>query len=133
MIGKRIGNYIVGREIGSGGMGSVFEAVHKDIGRRVAIKILLPKHSADPQLASRFLLEAKAVSIVDHPGLVNMFEYGQTEAGEAFIVMEYLQGETLRAHLRSRSRGLGAGAITIGRQMAHALAATHAKQIVHRG
>ncbi|MFO0579063.1 MAG: serine/threonine-protein kinase [Polyangia bacterium] len=132
MIGRLVGNYRIVREIGSGGMGAVYEGTHKDISRRVAIKLLLSKHSADPQLASRFLMEARAVSIVDHPALVNIFEYGQTDSGQAYLVMEYLDGETLRQRLARSRNGLGVTALAVARQMAQALAATHAKQIVHR-
>lgn len=132
MIGRLVGNYRIVREIGSGGMGTVYEGTHKDISRRVAIKLLLAKHSADPQLASRFLMEARAVSIVDHPALVNIFEYGRTDDGQAYLVMEYLDGETLRQRMARSRNGLGVTALSVAGQMAQALAATHGKQIVHR-
>ena len=131
MIGQRIGTYRIVRELGSGGMGSVYEAVREDIGRRVAIKVLLPKHSADPQVAARFFLEARAVSIINHPGLVAIHEHGMTPDGQAYLVMEFLAGQTLRQRI-GEPPPLLASCLPLILQAAQALAATHDKQIVHR-
>ncbi len=131
MIGQRIGTYRIVRELGSGGMGSVYEAVREDIGRRVAIKVLLPKHSADPQVAARFFLEARAVSIINHPGLVAIHEHGMTPDGQAYLVMEFLAGQTLRQRI-SEPPPLLSASVPLILQAAQALAATHDKQIVHR-
>ena len=131
MIGQRIGTYRIIRELGSGGMGSVYEAVREDIGRRVAIKVLLAKHSTDPQVAARFFLEARAVSIINHPGLVSIHEHGMTPDGLAYLVMDFLQGQTLRARI-SEGPPLLSASLHLMVQAAQALAATHDKQIVHR-
>ena len=95
MIGQPVGHYKVVRKIGDGGMGSVFEAVHETIGRRVAIKVLKPQYSKDKNVVTRFFNEARAVNIVSHPGVVGSFDYGEMPDGTAYIVMEYLEGESL--------------------------------------
>jgi len=132
-IGQLIGSYRVLRLIGRGGMGLVFEAVHPAIGRRAAIKVLAPHLSADPQLAIRFLNEARAVNLVRHPGLVEIFEFGRLDDGTAFIIMDFLDGETLAAVLqRQESRIERSRAVDVVRQLAAALAAAHRGGVVHR-
>ena len=86
-LGQRIGNYRVLRKLGQGGMGAVFEAVHEEIGRRAAIKILLPEFAQDQQNILRFFNEARAVNIIQHPGLVGVFESGRLEDGAAYIAL----------------------------------------------
>ena len=132
MIGQLVGHYKVIRKIGDGGMGSVFEAEHETIGRHVAIKILRSEYSKDAKLVQRFFNEARAVNIVTHPGIVGSFDYGQLENGTAYIVMEFVEGESLSARLKRRGL-LGMDALRIVRQIAATLAAAHAKGIIHRG
>lgn len=132
MIGRKVGHYHITRPIGKGGMGQVYEAVHEEIERRAAIKLLLPQYTNDPEAAARFLNEARAVNIVQHPSLINIFEFGRLDDGTAYIVMEYLEGETLRHRLVRSGGRLGSDAVRITRQIASALAAAHAKGIVHR-
>ena len=98
-IGERVGSYRVVRAIGSGGMGLVLEAVHERIRSRAAIKILHTQYSQNPELRERFLTEALATNLVQHPGIVSVFEHGQTESGDAFIIMEYLEGQSLRGRI----------------------------------
>ncbi len=131
MVGQLIGKYRVVRKIGEGGMGSVFEAVHETIGRRAAVKVLRSMYSNEPSLVARFFNEARAVNVVQHPGIVGSFDYGQLDNGSAYIVMEYVDGESLAARLHRIPR-LGEGALRLGRQIAAALAAAHEKGIVHR-
>ena len=131
--GQPIGNYRIVQKLGEGGMGAVFEAVHQDIGRHVAIKVLHAQYSKDQQVAIRFLNEARAAAIVDHPGIVDIFEYGRLPDGTTFLVMEFLKGRSLRALLKQEGK-LGVGhALRITRQIASALAAAHEKGIIHRG
>lgn len=132
MIGQEIGNYKVVSRIGAGGMGEVFEATHQQLGRRAAIKRLHPQNSNDPESLQRFFNEARAVNIVQHPSLVNIFEFGRLEDGAAYIIMEYLEGETLRSRCRKSGGRLDTSCLPIIRQVASALAATHQKGIVHR-
>jgi hypothetical protein len=132
MIGTLVGHYKVVRKIGDGGMGSVFEAVHEGIGRRVAIKVLRTEYSREANLVARFFNEARAVNIVSHPGIVGSFDYGQLPDGTAYIVMEYVEGESLAGRLKRLRAPLGPDSLRIGRQLAATLAAAHAKGIIHR-
>ena len=133
VVDKRIGHYQIVRMLGSGGMGQVFEAVHDQMKRRAAIKLLHKRFANNRQIATRFLNEAKATSIVEHPGIVHIYEFGQTDDGTAYIVMEYLSGETLRQRLDAQGGKLPPEAVMrLGRQMASALQAAHEKGIVHR-
>lgn len=131
-VGQLIGNYKIVRRIGAGGMGEVYEAIHQQIGTRAAIKVLLPTHSQNAEMLNRFFNEARAVNIVGHPGLVRIFECGRLPDGAAYIVMEFLEGESLRARLRRVGGRLDGSSFLIARQIANALAATHAKKIIHR-
>jgi hypothetical protein len=132
MIGQLVGHYKVARKIGDGGMGSVFEAVHETIGRRVAVKVLKPQFSKDKNVVTRFFNEARAVNIVSHPGVVGSFDYGEMPDGTAYIVMEYLEGESLSARIKRTAGPFGFDALRIGRQIGAALAAAHSKGIIHR-
>jgi serine/threonine-protein kinase len=114
-------------------MGAVYEAIQEPIERRVAIKILHGRYAQEPEIAARFFNEARAVNIVDHPGIVQISDYGQMPNGVAYLVMEYLKGETLTQRMK---RGGGhlpqPEAMRLGRQIAAALAAAHEKGIIHR-
>jgi serine/threonine protein kinase len=128
-----IGPYRVVRQLGEGGMGTVYEAKHEAIGRRVAIKVLHARHARDAEFTSRFFNEARAVNMVDHPGLVQISDYGQLPEGTAYIVMEYLKGESLDHRLNRTERRLPAGEVLqIAWQLADSLASAHTKGIVHR-
>lgn len=131
MIDQLIGNYRIVRLLGQGGMGQVFEAVHEQIQRRAAIKILNPEFSSDAEVVKRFFNEALAVNVVQHPSIVGVFESGQLPTGSAFIVMEYLEGTSLASQLKAAALS-EREALQLTRQLASALAATHAKDIVHR-
>jgi len=133
MIGSLIGPYRVTKKIGQGGMGAVFEAVHQTIERRVAIKVLKSELASKPSVSVRFINEARAVNLVNHPGIVQISDYGQTEDGGAYIVMELLEGETLgRRLLRSGGRLPVGDILRLVRQVTSALAAAHQKEIIHR-
>ncbi len=132
MIGQLVGHYKVVRKIGDGGMGSVFEAVHETIGRRVAVKVLKSQFSKDKNVVTRFFNEARAVNIVSHPGVVGSFDYGEMPDGTAYIVMEYLEGESLSSRIKRTAGPFGFDALRIGRQIGAALAAAHTKGIIHR-
>jgi serine/threonine protein kinase/Tol biopolymer transport system component len=134
MIGQTISHYRITGQVGSGGMGIVYEAQDLDLGRRVALKFLPPQLSRDKNALDRFLLEARTASALNHPNICTIYavEKVQTENGEqSFIAMELLEGETL-------DRRRGPGAVPLDRlldwsiQLADALDAAHAKGIIHR-
>ena len=135
MIGQTISHYRITGQLGSGGMGIVYEAQDLDLGRKVALKFLPPQLSSDQNALDRFLLEARTASALNHPNICTIYavEKVQLENGsqQSFIAMELLEGETL-------DRRLGAGAMPLDRlsewsiQLADALDAAHAKGIIHR-
>jgi serine/threonine-protein kinase len=136
IVGSCIGQYRLACEIGHGGMGIVYEVIHDEIGRRAAIKVLSPRCSDDPRYVRRFLNEARTISRVRHPGLVQIYDFGQTPSGAPYILMELLDGETLRSRLARRAReGAPLSAAEVRRavrQIAAALACTHDEGVVHR-
>src|SRR5215470_16358896 len=131
MDGAMIGQYRVTGVIGRGGMGAVYAAEHTLLGRPAAIKVLLPELSQKQDIVMRFFNEARAATAIRHPGIIEIYDFGWTPNGAAFIVMERLDGETL-ALRSSRVRLRWPAVLSIARQIAGALAAAHAKGIVHR-
>ena len=131
MIGTIIGNYQVRELLGEGGMGKVYLALHPGIGRRAAVKVLHANLALDPQLVSRFFTEARATNAITHPSIVDIYDYGTLADGTPYIVMEYLEGRTLKDELAER-QPLIVVALDWACQVAEALAAAHAKQVVHR-
>jgi len=132
MIGQKVGNYAVVKLLGQGGMGQVFEAVHEQLRRRAAIKVLRPEYSRNKEVVARFFNEALAVNVIQHPSIVSVFESGCLPDGSAYIVMEFLDGVNLQSLVESRGALAEAEALLLARQAASALAAAHAKEIVHR-
>ncbi len=129
---SHIGPYQIGKRIGQGGMGAVYEAVHETIGRRAAVKFLnapLARHAAT---LNRFFNEARAVSLVEHPGLVQIYDSGQLADGTAYIIMELIRGETVADRLKREGRLSVTQTLRLGWQLADALAAVHEQDIVHR-
>ena len=106
MVGELVGPYKIVRLLGEGGMGQVFEA--EELGesgrvlRRAALKVLRPEHLGDAQMAARFVNEAKAIDVIDHPGVVTIYDIGTLPSGAPYIAMEFLDGESLRDRLRGR-------------------------------
>ncbi len=133
MLGRSIGSYTLVEKLGQGGMGEVYLAEHRRIGRRAAIKFLLPAFSQDADVVTRFFNEARAASVIKHPGIVEIYDCDVVDE-QAYIVMEYLEGESLAATLR-RTGALASDPIAIAAvvgQIASGLAAAHRKEIIHR-
>ena len=129
--GSTLGRYRVVCRIGQGGMGVVYEAVHIDLGKRVAIKTLKPERARDPQVFARFLREAQAASRLRHPHVVDVADVNCDE-GLAWMVMEHLEGEDLGA-LLDRVPRLGAqDAADLLVPVVAAVLAAHEEGIVHR-
>ncbi len=129
--GTPVGEYRIDGKIGEGGMGVVYSATHPLIGKRAAIKVIAANLEAVPVVVERFIQEARSVNQIGHPNIVDVFAFGQLADGRNYFVMEYLQGESLRARL-SRSFMTVADAVQILDEIAAALEAAHEKQIVHR-
>ena len=131
MIGEALGNYTITAKLGSGTMGVVFRAEHVRIARTAAIKVLIPELARNASALQRFFTEARATSLIRHPGIVDVFDC-DVEEGRAYIVMEHLDGETLADRLRRTDRIPCATACEIARQVAEAIGAAHDRDIVHR-
>jgi serine/threonine-protein kinase len=132
VLGTRIGNYTLSAKLGEGGMGTVYLAEHAALGRRAAVKVLLPALSAESEPVARFFTEARAVAAVHHPSIVEIYDFGHLPDGSAYIVMELLTGESLAARRRRFGRLDGRRALALTRQLAGALGAAHDAGIVHR-
>jgi hypothetical protein len=132
MIGETFGSYRVTGKIGSGGMGAVYLAEHTLLGRKAAVKVLLPEHSQSQDLIDRFFNEAKTAAGLKHPALVGVFDYGIHPSGSAYLVMDFLEGESLGARLQRVAPLPNETAIDLGRQIARGMEAAHSHGIVHR-
>jgi serine/threonine protein kinase len=124
--------YRLKREIARGGAGAVFEAEHLYTSRPVAIKLLLADQVQTSESRQRLLLEARALTVARHPGIVLGLDAGETEDGTPYLVMELLEGRTLEGILAVRPRISVADAVYIGMQLCGALAAAHERGILHR-
>ena len=127
-----VGNYRITATLGEGGMGKVYAAQHKLLGRPAAIKVLLPQYSSHPEVMQRFFAEAKAAAAAKNPGIIEIYDFGYQPDGSAFIAMELLEGEDLETRLRRLGRIPLAQALLFTGQIASALAAAHASGVVHR-
>lgn len=140
LVGVRIGRFRISREIGQGGMGTVYEAIQDAIGYRAAVKVLGGRLDNDPrqhQYVERFLDEARAVNLISHPGVVQIFDYGETDDHIVYIMMEYLEGQTLQSRLFDSSTGKTKRfsirqALRLVRYVASAMAQAHDKGVLHR-
>jgi serine/threonine-protein kinase len=126
------GKYRVGPLIGSGGMGTVWLGQHEQLGTRVAIKFIRPQFAERPDARRRFEIEARAAARLDTKHAVKVFDYGLTDLGLPYIVMEYLEGESLSEALIRRGPLPPREAAMIIAQASRALAKAHAANIVHR-
>lgn len=118
--------------IGEGGMGSVYQAEHITIGRKLAIKVLAPEFCDTPEIVARFLQEARTASMLHHEHIVDITDFGYTKQGLAFLTMEYLEGEDLATLLAREGRQPWSRVRRMILQVCRALDAAHDKGIVHR-
>ncbi len=127
---NRVAHFEIEREAGRGGMGVVYAARDLKLGRRVALKVLLPELAADPTYEAEFLKEARAAAGFSHPNIVTVYEAGRWR-GRLFIAMELVDGRTLEGLIRSGEGFATRRAFEIGVQVASALEAVHAAGMVH--
>ncbi|HLL64328.1 MAG TPA: protein kinase [Micromonosporaceae bacterium] len=125
------GRYRLAERIAGGGMGDVWRGTDEVLGRTVAVKVLLPALMEEPGFVERFRGEARTMATVNHPGVVDIYDYG-SESGTAFLVMEYVEGEALAETLSRVRRLTPARTMALVAQAAEALHAAHGKGIVHR-
>ena len=131
-MGEVVGGYQVTAKLGEGGMGVVYLAQHTIMGRKAVVKVLRPQLSSNQEMVQRFFNEARAAAAISHPGIVSVFDLGQRADGSAYIVMDFLEGESLASRLHRCGRLESKEAMAITRQILSALSAAHAQGIVHR-
>jgi serine/threonine protein kinase len=127
-----IGSYKIVKKLGEGGMGVVYLAEHSLLGRKAAIKVLLPELSSRQDIVNRFFNEARAATAIADGGIVQIFDFGYHSDGSAYIVMEFLDGEALDVRLQRLRAFPVVDGLRIIRQVAASLAAAHSMGIVHR-
>jgi serine/threonine-protein kinase len=130
--GTLCGAYVLKKELASGGGGTVYEASHRILGRRAAVKVLRRQLASSPQMVARFVQEARAVNMIKHPSIVDIFEFDDLPDGRPFYVMELLDGIDLRTILNQRGRLPPAEVLEILEPVCSALHAAHELGIVHR-
>ena len=130
-LGERLRQYEIVALIGEGGMGEVYLAKDTTLGRRVALKLLPEYVSNNPDRLYRFKQEARSASTLSHPNVCVIHEIGETDGGQPFIAMEYIEGVTLRQRMNDRAMKLG-NALDIAIQVADALTAAHEAGVIHR-
>src|SRR2546430_9408958 len=130
MIGQLFGNYKITHKIGAGGQGTVYKAIDQKLGRTVVLKVLPAELTVKEANLKRFEREARLASALDHPNICTIFDMDETE-GLHFIALQYVEGQNVRQLCNGRPLELGS-ALRIGIQVAEALAAAHARGLIHR-
>ncbi|MEW6430493.1 MAG: protein kinase [Myxococcota bacterium] len=132
LIGLNLGGFVVKKLLASGGMGLVYEALHEQIGRRAAVKVLKPEVAADQDWTRRFLTEAQALASLKNKNLIEVLNFGKTPDGREFLMMEFLEGEALDHYIARMGALAPAVALGIAEQILNALSEAHKKGVVHR-
>jgi serine/threonine-protein kinase len=133
IVGQSLGSYHITAKIAEGGMGTIYVAEHALIGRKVAVKVLKPEYSNNPEALSRFFNEARSTAKLRHPALVDIYDFGVVPStGVAYIIMDYLEGETLDARIRALGQLPIVMAVDIASQIAAGVSVAHGAGIIHR-
>jgi serine/threonine protein kinase len=130
--GKTIGSYRLAHLLGEGGMGAVYLGEHLKIGSKVAIKVLHPMFAREDHVVQRFFNEARAVNLVQHQNIVSVHDFGQNDEVGAYLVMEYLEGQSLEDRLEREGRLAPSKVASLLRKIAAPLAVAHERGIIHR-
>jgi serine/threonine protein kinase len=128
--GENVGSYRIIEKLGQGGMATVFKAYHPSLDRYVAIKVLHPAFKEDPQFLERFTREARVVARLEHPNIVQVYDFAEHE-GQPYLVMKYIEGETLKARLQ-RSPLLKNEAKRTIKAIGDSLSYAHKQGVLHR-
>ena len=131
-IGSSVGNYRVVSKLGAGAMATVYLAEHPRINKKVAIKVINQELATSKEMVSRFMTEARAASQIGHDHIVDILDFGQSPEGENFMIMEYLEGQTISSRIRAAVRLDVMTALHITAQVVDALQTAHAKGVIHR-
>jgi serine/threonine protein kinase len=132
LIGQQVGNFIIKRKLGEGGMGAVYLASHPKLARKVAVKVLSSMLSADEQLAARFHAEARAVTLIEHPNVIQVFDLGELQDGRLYYTMELLAGCELGDVLAAEQTMTPADVWPYLEQICDGLVAAHQAGVIHR-
>ena len=127
-----LGNYRLVAPIAAGGMGLLYLGEHCFLGYRVAVKILQPSLRGNQDIEQRFFAEAIATARISHPGVPTVLDFGHDRRGTAYLVMEYLEGETLAAHMARGTTFSVDQVLDMAAQLAGILSAAHAASVLHR-
>ncbi|HVF66793.1 MAG TPA: UvrD-helicase domain-containing protein [Pyrinomonadaceae bacterium] len=125
-----VAHYRVMESLGAGGMGAVYKAYDEKLHRVVALKLLPPEYTSNEERRRRFLQEARAASILNHPHILTVYEFGE-DAGRPYMAMEYVEGKTLREKINSRAMPV-VEALSLATQIADGLAKAHEGGVIHR-
>src|SRR5437899_3033099 len=131
LIGRRVGNFVISRVLGQGGMGAVLEAEHPTLGKQVAVKFLSRSLATTVDMANRFLDEARTAASLQHPNIVDILDFGEIDE-RPYYVMELLQGSDLAAKLKERGRFRVDEVVEYLTQIGAALDLAHGRGVIHR-
>src|SRR5690348_1838169 len=134
LIGQTLGNYRIEEQLGSGGMGEVYRAVHLRLKRTAAVKVMHASLASDETFQARFLREAQAAAALSHPNIVEVYDFGEQD-GRSYLIMELVPSGSLRTLLRQRAAGRGWSlelALDLVCQVAEGLTYAHSRGMVHR-
>ncbi len=131
MVGRVLGHYRIIRQVGYGGMSTVFLAEDINLGRDVAVKVFWPRPGETKDFLRRFSREARVLAQLDHPNILPVYDYGEQD-GQAYLVMPYMPGGSLKDKLKERNALLPAEAIYLTIEMLNALQYAHERGLIHR-
>jgi serine/threonine protein kinase len=132
LVGQLIGKYRVERVLGAGGMGRVYAAIHPQLGKKAAVKLLNPELAANRQVVERFFNEARAAAQLEHAGIVEVFDFDWLPDGRPYILLELLDGEPLSRRVAREGRLAIPAAVEILAQVCDAVGEAHKHGIIHR-